>query len=450
MAQFYSSRKPGRKATAHTKAPALQQQLVVGLDHQGRGVVRGERGVRFVRGALPNEVIDLQPQGKYDAQLLRIHRGADERVDAPCKYYGECGGCDLQHLALPAQRQHKQRVVRELLHKFAGIDAQHWLEPLTDQPLAYRRRLRLATHWDAKRRRFQLGLRAQASKTIVAMDNCVIAVPELNELLEPLRALLPQLKLVSMLGHIELLQTEQRLIVLRLQATPDDADRQALATFANQHGVQVWLHCGAPNNVPTPLSCEKTASEHSTPRYQTLGAELDFQPGDFLQAQATLSEKMVGQALAWLDPQAGEAILELYSGSGNFTIPLALAGAQITAIEGVPSMVQRLQRNAERYAVKVSAFHADLEQNWNTYPWAGQSYRKVLLDPARAGAPHAIREVAKLQPQRIIYVSCAPDTLARDAKVLVESGYQLRQAQIIDMFPQTHHIECLTWFEREA
>ena len=446
MAQFYSSRRSG-KGKVQRQAPAapLQQQKVVGLDHQGRGVVRSDRGVRFVSGALAGEIIDLQPQGKYQGDLLQVHRTAAERVEPACKYYGECGGCDLQHLALAAQRTHKQQVVSELLAKFAGLTAQQWLAPMTAGAWSYRRRLRLATHWDAKRKRLRIGLRAKASKTIVEIDACAIAIAELNALLQPLRALLPKLQLVSQLGHIEILQTNRRIVVLRLQSSPSASDRAELEHFAQDNAVDLWLHCGAATSAPQPL-----VATQPLPTYSSNGVELDFQPGDFLQAQAQLSEQMVAQALAWLAPQSGESILELYAGSGNFTLPMALQGAQVTAIEGVPSMVQRLQQNAQRHAVSVHAFHADLEQDWANYDWATTAFTKVLLDPARAGAPHAIHEVAQRQPQRIIYVSCAPDTLARDAKVLAAAGYALRQAQIIDMFPQTHHIECLTWFEREA
>ena len=443
MAQFYSTRKPQQRKASRPASP-LTKQTVVGLDHQGRGVVRGKSGVRFVHGALPGEVIDLQPQGKYEANLLTLHQAAEDRVSPPCPYYDKCGGCDLQHLALPAQRRHKQQVVSELLMKFAGITAQHWLEPLVAEAWAYRRRLRLATHWDAKRRRLRLGLRARASKEIVEMDTCAIAQAELNQLLPALRAFLPTLALVNMLGHVELLQTNQVMVILRLKSQPSQADKAALKQFAQEQKVAVWLHCGDMAATPEALV------NNLPPRYESVGAELDFQPGDFLQAHAELNQLMVAQALSWLAPAPDEKILELYAGSGNFTIPMALQGAQVTAIEGVPSMVQRLQQNAARYGVTLDAAHADLEQDWQAYAWAHQGFNKVLLDPARAGAPHAIHEVARRQPQRVIYISCAPDTLARDAKVLAAAGYQLRQAQIIDMFPQTHHIECLMWFEREA
>lgn len=441
MARFYRPSKTTPKTVVK-----LNEQQVVGLDHQGRGVVRTAKGVRFVAGALPGEVISMQLRGKYEAQLLSIAQPSAQRQTPECPYYERCGGCDLQHYALNEQRRHKQRVVQELLQKFAQLDAEQWLTPLTGDGWRYRQRLRLACHWDAKRQRLRLGLREAQSKNIVAIDDCLIAAKALTALLTPLRALLPQLALVRDLGHVEVLQTEQRIVVLRLSRWPAAADCQQLLTFAEQHQLQLWLHCGEQAAQRLLAEGERAVP----PRYASYEVTLGFQPGDFLQANAALNTQMVGQALAWLAVAPHEAVLELYVGSGNFSIPLAKQGAQVTAIEGVASMVTRLQDNARDAEVQVQAFHADLEQPWQHYDWAQQAFSKVLLDPARAGAAHAITEVAQRQSQRIVYVSCAPDTLARDAAVLAAHGYRLKQAQVIDMFPQTHHIECLTWFEREA
>ncbi|RUO74029.1 23S rRNA (uracil(1939)-C(5))-methyltransferase RlmD [Pseudidiomarina sediminum] len=441
MARFYRPQKHTPKA-----AVELAEQRVVGLDHQGRGVVRTPKGVRFVAGALPDEVIRMRLQGKYDAQLLAVTTPAPTRQTPACPYYERCGGCDMQHYALEAQREHKQRVVHELLQKFAQLAPQQWLAPLTADAWRYRRRLRLACHWDSKRQRFTLGLREAQSKRIVAVDDCLVASTTLTELLAPLRTLLPQLDLVRELGHVELLQTEQRIVVLRLGQWPSADDVQQLLNFAQQQQLQVWLHCGT--QAPQPLLAEGETAV--VPHYQSADVSLAFQPGDFLQAHGALNPMMVAQALEWLALTPGEQVLELYAGSGNFTLPMARQGAQVTAIEGVASMVERLQQNAQAQNVSVRGYHADLEQPWQDYAWAQTGYSKVLLDPARAGAAHAITEVVKLQPQRVVYVSCAPDTLARDAAVLAAHGYVLKQAQVIDMFPQTHHIECLTWFEREA
>ncbi|WP_417684844.1 23S rRNA (uracil(1939)-C(5))-methyltransferase RlmD [Pseudidiomarina gelatinasegens] len=440
MAQIY---KPQPR---QVKAEALKQQLVVGLDHQGRGVVRTPKGARFVGGALPGEVISLMPRGKYEAELIDITEASSERVMPPCAYYASCGGCDLQHLELHAQRRHKQQVVEQMLQKFAQLSPEQWLEPLTDNAWNYRRRARLAVHYDRKRQQLKLGFRAAKSKQIVAINDCLTLTKSLNDLLKPLRTLLPKLSLVRQLGHVELIDLNPKpIVLLRVETAPVEADTQALQLFAEQYSVAIWL--------ATEHSVKPLNAHDATVSYQTLGAALHCKPNDFLQTHQQLSEKMVAQALIWLAIEPQDTILELYAGSGNFTIPMALQGAQVTAVEGVHSMVEQLAENAKRYAVKVNAVCANLEQPWPQQGWAGskfdQPFTKVLLDPARAGAPHAIGEVAKRQPQRIVYVSCAPDTLARDANVLKQNGYQLKRAQVIDMFPQTHHIEVITLFERE-
>ncbi|CAB0149851.1 23S rRNA (uracil(1939)-C(5))-methyltransferase RlmD [Pseudidiomarina piscicola] len=439
MAQIYRPA-PRRKTT---QQQWLRDAKVVGLDHQGRGVIRTSKGVRFVAGALPEEVVDVVPKGKWDAELRTLKTTSEQRCQADCRYYERCGGCDLQHLHLAAQRQHKQQVVSELFAKFAEHEISTWLPPLTAAAWRYRRRLRLACHWDAKRKKLKLGLRQANSKTIVEINDCLVTQTSLTQLFAPLRELLPQLNLVNQLGHVELLSSTTNCVILRVKSWPNKDDSQQLKAFADRHNVDVWLH--SDDGPPRPLN-----KQQELPKYRSWQSELAFQPGDFLQAHAELSEAMVAQAVAWLAPQRDEKILELYAGSGNFSLPIALQGAQVTAIEGVASMVDRLRYNAQQYALTIDARQADLEQNWQAYEWAQTRYQKVFLDPARAGAANAIKEVAQRRPQRIVYVSCAPDTLARDAKQLFNAGYRLVQAQIVDMFPQTHHIECLTWFEREA
>ncbi|WP_411368980.1 methyltransferase domain-containing protein [Pseudidiomarina salilacus] len=437
MAQIY------RPSAKRPQQQVLRNQPVKALNHQGQGIVASAQGVRFVSGALAGELIDFRSEGKHQGKLLNIQQAAADRVIPACKYYDACGGCDLQHLALEQQREHKQQVVVELLAKFADVTAQSWLPLLGADAWRYRRRLRLACHWDRKRQRLTLGLRAAQSKQIVAIEDCLVAQEQITALLASLRATLAKLQSPEQLGHVELIHVDRTIVLLRLTASVSAADKALLEKFAERQHVDIWLHCA--EQPPQPL-----LPQQQLPRYQSSQLMLEFQPGDFLQAHVNLSLTMVEQALTWLDPQAGESILELYAGSGNFTLPIALTGAQVTAIEGVPSMVERLRATAQQQKLRVTAVHADLEQNWRHYPWAQQRFDKVLLDPARAGAPHAITEIAQRQPRRVIYVSCAPDTLARDAKQLRAAGYQLKQAQIIDMFPQTHHIECLTWFEREA
>ncbi|KFZ31740.1 hypothetical protein IDSA_03365 [Pseudidiomarina salinarum] len=441
MARIY--RPPQR-----TKAPQplSRNQPVTGLDHQGRGVVRTDQGARFIAGALPDEIISFQPLGKYEGTLTAIHQHSPLRVNPPCRFYASCGGCDLQHLQLAAQRDHKQQVVSELLQKFAGITAVNWLEPLQAAAWNYRQRTRLAVHWDPKRQSLRLGFRARGSKSIVEIDHCLVLSDQLNPLLAPLKQLLPGLKSVRELGHVELIAgVSERLVLLRLQQPPESADQALLQNFAEQQQVQVWLQVGADAAVRL---ARQDASEPAAPQYMSSGVRLNFTPGNFLQAHAELNQQLVAQAIAWLDPQPGEQVLDLFAGSGNFSIPLARKGAQVTAVEGIASMVSQLSENASRAGVQLEAVCADLEQPWKHPVLASQTVDKVLLDPARQGAANAIAEITARAPQRIIYVSCAPDTLARDAALLITKGYELRQAQIVDMFPQTHHIETLSWFER--
>lgn len=437
MAQFY---KPQTRAQRQPSR-SLKGQQVVGLDHLGRGIIRTPQGTKFVAGTAPGDVISVSVTGRYDAQLILIEQPSAIRVTPPCSYYQTCGGCDLQHLADDEQWQHKQRTVQEMLQKFAQLQAEQWLPPLRGARWHYRRRARLAVHWNRQRQQLTLGFRAAKSKQIIAIDSCLVLAKPLDQLLQPLRSLLEQLQCTARLGHVELIEfTQQLVVLLRLPEVPNAADHQQLQAFAEQHQVAVWAET---DQALTPL--------HARPEpmsYRSHGVEVASWPTDFMQGHRELSEQMVAQVIQWLAPSTQDQVLELFAGSGNFTLPIALTGAQVTAIEGIPSMVNRLQDSATQLKLPVVAHCANLEETWSQQPWADIPFNKVLLDPARAGAAVAIGEVARRQPERIVYVSCAPDTLARDAQVLVEHGYQLKQAQLVDMFPQTHHIEVITLFER--
>lgn len=436
MAQIY---KPQPR---QAKNKPLLAQTVVGLDHQGRGVVRTPQGVRFVANTLPGETVNIMVDGKYTASLLKVLKPSAQREKPPCDYYQSCGGCDFQHLELTAQVAHKQQTVQEMLRKFAGIEAQAWLTPLQADAWHYRRRARLAVHFDRKRQQLTIGFRAAQSKRIVAIDSCLTLAQPLNKLLKPLRDLVANLALAKHLGHVELIEfAQQPVVLLRLSTGLENTDRTKLAAFAQAQNVAVWL---AYEHTVEPL-----VTTQALPQYGTVGALLSCQPTDFIQSHRQLGQTMVAQALAWLDVQVNEPVIELFAGSGHFTIPLAQAGAKVTAIEGVTSMVEQLQHNGTVNGVEVDAFCANLEQPWPQHSWGGKTYKKALLDPARAGAAAAVEEIAKRDIARIVYVSCAPDTLARDAATLKAHGYVLKRAQVIDMFPQTHHIEVITLFERE-
>ena len=436
MAQIY------RPQARMAKADKLLGQTVVGLDHQGRGIIRTSKGVRFVPQALSGEVVDVSTQGKHDATLLKVTQPSAQRVAPPCQYYQHCGGCDLQHLDLASQVTHKQQTVQDMLRKFAGIEAQQWLPALQADAWHYRRRARLAVHYDRKRQQLKLGFRAPQSKQITDIDQCLTLAQSLSDLVQPLRQLLATTKLANALGHVELIEfVQQPVVLLRLAQQLNAHDIERLQAFAEQYQVAFWL---AYDTGVVPL----TAGQE-LPRYATLEATLTCQPNDFIQSHRQLSQTMVAKAIEWLEVAPNDTIIELFAGSGNFTIPLAQTGATVTAVEGIASMVQQLQQNAAEYQLNVRAHCANLEQPWPQHGWGKEHYNKALLDPARAGALQAVQEIAKRGIALLVYVSCAPDTLARDAAVLKSHGYVLKRAQVIDMFPQTHHIEVITLFERE-
>ncbi|RUO65517.1 23S rRNA m(5)U-1939 methyltransferase [Pseudidiomarina planktonica] len=438
MAQFF---KPKPKLKPRQ---SIQNLTVSALDHQGRGVVRHEQRAYFVANTLPGERIDAILQKPPQAQLKHRHNDSPARVDPPCPYYGRCGGCDLQHLTINDQREHKDQVVSELLQKFAQLQPQQWATPLAGEPWQYRQRTRLACHWHKRERKLTLGLRAQQSHDIVQLQQCPVLSEPLAALLPELSQLLNKLHLAATLGHVELLAAPHPIVLLRLTTPVIEQDRDQLLEWQHaQESVAIWLQHH--DNQVAPL-----AESSPLPLYQVHSRELSFTPGDFIQANSGLNEAMVTQALEWLDPQPQDRILELFAGTGNFTLAMAAAAASVLAVEGDSRMTMQLQRNARQAGItNISALSADLNSTW----WAPEllmgSFDKVLLDPARAGAQQALTELLKLpnRPQRIVYVSCAPDTFARDARLLAEAGYQLQHCGIVDMFPQTHHIETMACFE---
>lgn len=430
--------------------PKLRQSIadlsVTALDHQGRGVVRHQQRAYFVANTLPGERIDAILQKPPQAQLKQRHNDSPARVAAPCPYYGRCGGCDLQHLAIDAQREHKQQVVAELLQKFAQLQPQQWAPTLASEPWHYRQRTRLACQWDKRQRRLSVGLRALQSHDIVELQECPVLSKPLAELLPALTELLNSLRLAKTLGHVELLAAPEPIILLRLTQPLAESDQRQLLDWQQAHApVAIWLH--SHDNQVAPLY-----SPASQPAYQVGGHDLAFTPGDFMQANSSLNQAMVGQALQWLDPQPQERILELFAGTGNFTLGIAGQAASVVAVEGDPRMTIQLQSNARNAGItNINALSTDLNSTWTAPELVLGKFDKVLLDPARAGAQQALTALLKLpqRPGRIIYVSCAPDTFARDARLLAEAGYQLKQCGIVDMFPQTHHIETMAWFEAD-
>jgi 23S rRNA (uracil1939-C5)-methyltransferase len=441
MAQFFK---------AKPKTSLMNQQKIQvtanTLDHLGAGVAQFNGKVLFVPGLLPGETADVkltEDKKQYArAQLLKLQQASAHRCEPVCAYYGSCGGCDLQHLQIAEQRQYKQQVLRELFSKFSGIDELPPIEVLSDAPLAYRRKARLATWYDKANKRFFLGFRAKESTKVVAITECPVLLPALSALIKPLAAALAQLQSVASLGHVELIAADSGvLVVLRITKALSDKDRQRLLTLAENLDCQLVLQSAED---------EYEYLRGAQPFYQFTQRNspltLHFNPGNFIQVNGAVNRLMLAKALEWLDPKADEHILDLFCGMGNFSLPLATSGARVTGVEGVQQLVQQARSNAVAAGMdNCEFFCADLNGDLSGQPWL-QQVDKLLLDPSRAGAWELLSQLPLLAPRSLVYVSCNPANLARDSAKLVAQGYQLSKLALLDMFPQTHHMEAIALF----
>ncbi len=417
------------------------------LSGDGRGIAFHDGRTWFVSGALAGEAVEarvLNARGKVvEARLERVLQAVPSRRQAPCKHFDRCGGCNLQHLPHDEQLALKQRLLAEQLQRVAGVVPEQWAEPLAGPEFGYRRRARIAVRWDPKARRLDVGLRAEASQDIVAIEECPVLVQPLQTIMRHLPTLLRSLGKPQAIGHVELFSGSAEAVLVRHTAPLADEDLVRLQAFCQQAGAQLWLQG---EGGPQPVQAD-----------QALGFALDpwklqlaWRPGDFVQVNAQVNTAMIQQALAWLAPQADERVLDLFCGLGNFALPLARQAREVVAVEGVQAMVERAAANARDNDVhNARFFQADLSQPLAGAEWAAEGFSGVILDPPRDGAYEVVRNIAQLGAKRLVYVSCNPATLARDAQVLVEQGYRLKRAGILDMFPQTAHVEAMALFEAD-
>lgn len=431
-------------------AEPLPVLTIDSLAHDGRGVARAGGKAVFVAGALPGERVTVRPlrrHRRYDeAVVVEVLHPAAGRVAPRCPHFGTCGGCALQHLDETRQLELKRGHVEEQLQRIGQVAPGRWLPPLAGAAWAYRRRARLGVKWVAKKGRVLVGFRERATPYIAEIDACAVLAAPAGELLAPLAALVERLGIRERLPQIEVAVGENATaLVLRVLDPPGEADRALLRAFAAQHRVEFHLQPGGYDTV-APLDPPATPLSYSLPEF---GVEVGFEPTDFVQVNADLNRKAVALAVALLDPQPGDAVLDLFCGLGNFSLPLARRAARVVGVEGEAGLVARARANAERNGIRNAEFHAaDLAGDPAGAPWARQAYGRVLLDPPRAGAAATLPLLGRLRPARIVYVSCHPASLARDAGELVrEHGYRLVSAGVMDMFPQTAHVESVAVFE---
>lgn len=439
------------RATAAADAPAaVGQRIELALErltHDGRGIGRWRGRTTFVEGGLPGEQVTarvVRARSKLiEARLESLQQSSAERQAPRCPHIELCGGCSLQHMAHEQQLEIKQQALAQQLQHFAQVEPQQWAPPLVGPAYGYRQRTRIALRWDRQRRALDVGFRQRASSELVNVEQCPVLVPELEVALKALPDMLRGLQSVEALGHVELIGGEHPALVLRhLQPLSAD-DQQQLSAFAAQHGLSCWLQGDDGQAVPLGTAVEPAY------RLEQQQLVLSFAPGDFTQVNPQINQAMVNQALDWLAVQPGEAVLDLFCGVGNFALALARAGAAVVGVEGSEAMVARAQDNARKNQLEAVHFlAADLSKPVEM-PAGAQRYTAALLDPPRDGAEQVVADLAAMDVERILYISCNPATLARDAGILAGKGYTLVRAGIMDMFPQTAHVEAMALFRRQ-
>ena len=437
MVQFF---KPQPKALP-TKAVEL---TIDNLDHHLTGVGRYQGKACFVEGVLPGEKVSVQiteQKKQYaHARLRQVIEPSAERLEPFCPAFRQCGGCNAQMMPQEMQCHAKLQGVQRLFHQLAKMElpAPDWIE--SSAPEAYRRVCRLAVKYDKSQRAVQVGFRQKQSQALVEIEGCPVLTPTLSALIAPLRSMLNMLSTYRDVGHIELYDTESGLAMLvRHNGKPTAKDKDLMLAFAQQQQCALYLQT---TDAPFALT------EETPCFYQLNDLTLHYRPGDFLQVNKAVNQRLVEHVLNWLSPLGTDKVLDLFSGIGNFTLPLARKAASVVGVEGVEALVAKGQENALQNGLQnVTFFHQNLEDDVTQQPWAKQGFDKILLDPARAGAPGVMAHIIKLAPKRVVYVSCNPATLARDSEALISAGYQIQRLAMLDMFPHTGHLESMVLFE---
>ena len=421
------------------------------LAHDGRGVTHVDDKVVFVHGALAGERLMFQytrrTRKQDEGRAVEVLEPSADRVEPRCAHFGVCGGCSLQHMDPAAQIRSKQTVLLENLKRIGDVVPETVLEPLTGPLWGYRRKARLGVKYVPKKDKVLVGFRERGAPFVAELSRCDVLHPSVGERLESLGSLIYGMEARASIPQIEVAVGDNATsLVFRHMEPLSDADRDKLVDYARREGLQILLQPKGPETIH-PLWPEEQDLYYRLPDHDVA---IHFKPNDFTQVNAEINQKMVNQALELLAPQEDERILDLFAGLGNFSLPLARHAREVVGIEGDQMMVARGRESAERNGIGNTAHYAcDLFQPSGDEPWMRGGYDKVLLDPPRAGAIEVLPAVAEMGPGRIVYVSCHPATLARDAGELVHRfGYRLTHAGVMDMFPHTSHVESIAVFEK--
>ncbi len=425
--------------------------MISGLSHDGRGVAELGGKKIFVHGALPGERVLarlLARQRRYDdAEAVEILHPSPQRVEPRCVHFGVCGGCALQHLDAAEQIQRKQETLLQNLERIGKVVPGRVLDALAGPAWNYRRKARLSARYVIKKERLLIGFRERQGRYVAEMTECHVLDARVAVLLPQLTALVSSLEAREHIPQIEVACGDRMCALVFRHMVPLGAkDRASLRAFALQHGIAVLLQSAGPESI-SGLEPAQVVLDFELPEY---GINLEFGPSDFVQVNAGLNQAMITHALSLLRPAVSDLVLDLFCGLGNFTLPLARSAGRVVGVEGDAVLVGKAQSNAVRNGITNVEFHvADLTADMASASWLRQPYSKILIDPPRSGAEEMLALIAATSARRLVYVSCHPASLARDAGILVhDHGFKLLAAGVMDMFPHTAHVESIALFER--
>jgi 23S rRNA (uracil1939-C5)-methyltransferase len=427
------------------------EATIESLSQDGKGVTHIDEKATFIEGALPGEKVTFIYTSKRrshdEGRVHEVLNASEERVEPKCPYFSICGGCNLQHLSAEAQIKHKQRSMLDALKHIGHVEPAEVFDPMTGDQWGYRRKARLGVRHVRKKGRVLVGFREKQGGFLADIESCEVLHASVGKNLQAFQDLIYGMDAREKMPQIEVAVGDEATALIVRHLEPLSAgDEKKWKAFAKAHDYQLYFQPKGPDTVH--LAYPDTAElfyEH--PEFNT---KVLFGPQDFFQVNSSINRKIVPRAVELLQLNGDEHVLDLFCGLGNFTLPIARHAGQVTGVEGDDIMVARARQTALANGISNTHYYScNLMGDMKGEPWLKQQYDCILLDPPRSGAKEVIEHFRKLKPKRIVYVSCHPATLARDADILVNTqGYKLLGAGIMDMFPHTAHVESIAVFEK--
>jgi len=430
--------------------PETAKATIESMAHDGRGVAHVDDKAVFIAGGLPGEEVVFQYSKKKkdyaEGRVTEVLSASADRVEPGCPHYDICGGCSFQHLDPNKQILAKQTILIEQFKSIGKLENIELWPALTGQHWGYRHRARLGVKNVVKKGRVLVGFREKASPFLAEIEQCDVLHSAVGKRLMDLSALVGNLSIKDKVPQIEVSICDNRTaLVFRIMEPLSAEDVDVLTAFESTGEIDIYTQSKGPDTIK-PLTGEKSPLSYQLPNDVTLY----FGPSDFVQVNVDINRKMINRALDTLQLTKDDKVLDLFCGLGNFTLPMARVAGQVTGVEGSDELIRRAQQNADKNGLDNVDFHvANLMETLPNDDWVKQTYNKVLIDPPRLGAKEILHYLPKWKAEQVLYISCNPSTLARDAAIMVnELGYTLKKAGVMDMFPHTSHVESIALFEK--